>query len=53
MKTKEIRRQQNVKYVRRKAEQGIVITSFLMPMALRDEVKAFIKARSQELAAKR
>ena len=48
MRTKEQRYAENVLYRQRKAAKGIRITTFLIPVELVPEVRAYIRKRSLE-----
>lgn len=46
------RTEENLRYRKRIAERGLIVSNFLMPVILIPEVKQFIRQRSQELLMK-
>ena len=52
MRTKEQRQIANQKYAMRIKQRGLMTTTFIMPVAIRDDVKRFIETRSMNYALK-
>jgi len=52
-KTLEQRRAENKKYRNKKKAMGYIMTSFLMPEVIHEDVKQYVRSKTQEFEASR